>query len=399
MRTATRTTSDTPWERARMADIVRADRAAYGSGKSPMANAIVEQSGVRIDSERRRGRGAGVNPTGRFEPITRHVFDDGWETLEELPPFKTEVQIEKPRTIITRNESPDISFDRSINPYRGCEHGCVYCFARPSHAFMGLSPGLDFESKLFAKPDAAKLLERELAKEGYTPRSMAIGTNTDPYQPIEEHWRITRSILELLLETKHPFTITTKSDRVVRDLDIIGPAARLGIAAVAISVTSLDPRVHSTLEPRAPAPRKRLAAIKALSEAGVPAFASIAPVIPQVTDHELEAIVEAAAEAGARGATFIPVRLPHEVAPLFRAWLDEHYPDRAAKVMATIQALRGGKDNDPNFFTRMRGSGPWADLIRTRFEIACRKHNLPRLKIPLRRDLFEPPQGDQLRLF
>jgi len=201
------------------------------------------------------------------------------------------------------------------------------------------------------------------------------------------------------LETKHPFTITTKSDRVVRDLDIIGPAARLGIAAVAISVTSLDPKVHSTLEPRAPAPRKRLAAIKALSEAGVPTFASIAPVIPQITDHELEALVEAAAEAGARGATFIPVRLPHEVAPLFRAWLDEHYPDRAAKVMSTIQSLRGGKDNDPNFFTRMRGAGPWAELIRTRFEIACRKHNLPRLKIPLRRDLFEPPQGDQLRLF
>jgi DNA repair photolyase len=238
-----------------------------------------------------------------------------------------------------------------------------------------------------------------LSQPGYEVAPIALGTNTDPYQPIEENWRITRSILELLLETRHPFTITTKSDRVVRDLDIIGPAARLGIAAVAISVTSLDPKVHRTLEPRAPAPRKRLAAIKTLCEAGVPTFASISPVIPQITDHELEAIVAAAAEAGARGATYIPVRLPFEVAPLFRAWLDEHYPERAAKVMATIRSIRGGRDNDPNFFGRMRGEGPWAQLIRTRFEIACRKHNLPSLKIPLRRDLFEPPQGDQLRLF
>ena len=226
-----------------------------------------------------------------------------------------------------------------------------------------------------------------------------MGTNTDPYQPIEENWRITRSIIELLLETRHPFTITTKSDRVLRDLDLIAPAARLGLASVALSVTSLDPRIHQTLEPRAPAPRKRLAAIKALREAGVPAFAAIAPVIPQVTDHELESIVAAAAEAGADGAFWLPVRLPHEVAPLFRAWLDEHYPDRAAKVMATIQSLRGGRDNDPNFFTRMRGSGPWADLLRNRFEKACKRYGLGQAKFKLRTDLFQPPQGDQLRLF
>ena len=348
------------------------------------------------------GRGATGNATPTRFNLQERIADGDWldsvESLDGIVSRKTTVTVEHPRSILTRNSSPDIGFDRSVNPYRGCEHGCIYCFARPTHAYHDLSPGIDFESRLFAKPDAAKLLHAALSKRGYDVAPIALGTNTDPYQPIEEEWRITRSILELLLETRHPFTITTKSDRVVRDLDIIAPAARLGLAAVAISVTSLDPRIHRTLEPRAPAPRKRLAAIRALSDAGVPTFASIAPVIPQITDHELEALVEAAANAGARGATYLPVRLPNEVAPLFRAWLDRHYPDRAAKVMATIQAIRGGRDNDPNFFSRMRGQGPWADLIRTRFDIACRKHDLPRLKIPLRRDLFEAPQGDQLRL-
>src|SRR6185503_19276841 len=260
---------------------------APAGGKGGAYQDVSEMLGVVVEHERRRGRGAQSNAVGRYEPLARIAFDDGWRSLDELPPFKTTVQTDATRKIITRNDSPDIGFDRSINPYRGCEHGCIYCFARPTHAFHDLSPGIDFESRLFAKPDAAKLLHAALSQPGYTVAPIALGTNTDPYQPIEEHWRITRSILELLLETKHPFTITTKSDRVVRDLDIIGPAARLGIAAVAISVTSLDPRVHSTLEPRAPAPRKRLAAIKTLSEAGVPTFASIAPVIPQVTDHEL----------------------------------------------------------------------------------------------------------------
>jgi DNA repair photolyase len=348
------------------------------------------------------GRGATRNATPTRFNLKERLADGDWldsvESLDGIVQRRTSVTVERPKTILTRNSSPDLGFDRSVNPYRGCEHGCIYCFARPTHAYHDLSPGVDFESRLFAKPDAAKLLHAALSQPGYSVAPIALGTNTDPYQPIEEHWRITRSVLEVLLETKHPFTITTKSDRVLRDLDIIAPAAKLGLAAVAISVTSLDPKVHKTLEPRAPAPRKRLAAIKALSEAGVPTFASIAPVIPQITDHELEALVAAAAEAGARGATFLLVRLPLEVAPLFRAWLEQHYPDRAGKVMATIQSLRGGRDNDPNFFTRMKGQGAWAELIRTRFDIACRKHGLAKLKIPLRRDLFEPPQGDQLRL-
>jgi DNA repair photolyase len=348
------------------------------------------------------GRGATRNASPARFNLKERVTDGDWldsvESLDGIVARRTTVTVERPKTILTRNSSPDIGFDRSINPYRGCEHGCIYCFARPTHAYHDLSPGVDFESRLFAKPDAAKLLHAELSRPGYSVAPIALGTNTDPYQPIEEHWRITRSILELLLETRHPFTITTKSDRVLRDLDLIAPAAKLGLASVALSVTSLDPKIHQTLEPRAPAPRKRLAAIKALRQEGIPAYAAIAPVIPQITDHELEAIIERAAEAGANGAFWLPVRLPHEVAPLFRAWLDEHYPERAAKVMATIQSLRGGRDNDPSFFSRMRGAGPWAELIRTRFEIACRRHHVPNTKFRLRTDLFEPPQGDQLRL-
>ncbi len=353
-----------------------------------------------IESTKARGATRNAVPT-RFnlkERLVEGDWLDSVESLDGIVPRRTTVTIEKAKSILTRNASPDIGFDRSVNPYRGCEHGCIYCFARPTHAYHDLSPGVDFESRLFVKPDAAKLLHAALSRPGYEAGPIALGTNTDPYQPIEEHWRVTRSVLELLLETRHPFTITTKSDRVLRDLDIIAPAARLGIAAVAISVTSLDPKIHRTLEPRAPAPRKRLAAIKALSDAGVPTHVSISPIIPQITDHELEAIVEAAAAAGARGGFFLPVRLPHEVAPLFRAWLDEHYPDRAAKVMATIRSMRGGRDNDPGFFSRMRGHGPWAELLRTRFELAARRHGLARSKFVLRSDLFEPPAGDQMRL-
>ncbi|HMC93011.1 MAG TPA: PA0069 family radical SAM protein [Allosphingosinicella sp.] len=352
----------------------------------------------------RPGRGAPENRTPtRFNLPLREV-DGDWldargEVDGELPPLRTTVTMETPRTVITRNSSPDIGFDRSINAYRGCEHGCIYCFARPTHAYHDLSPGLDFETKLFAKPDAAKLLRAELAKPGYSPRPIAMGTNTDPYQPIEAIWRITRSLIEVLRETKHPFTITTKSDRVVRDIDLIAPMAAEGLASVAISITSLTPEISRTLEPRAPAGRKRLAAVKALAAAGVPVSVAIAPVIPAVTDHELEHIVEAAAEAGASGTFFLPVRLPHEVAPLFRAWLEEHFPDRAGKVMSIIQSLRGGKDNDPNFFTRLQGFGPWAELLRVRFEAAVRKHGLNREKKRLRTDLFTPPQGPQLRLF
>ncbi|HET9336134.1 MAG TPA: PA0069 family radical SAM protein [Sphingomicrobium sp.] len=348
------------------------------------------------------GRGATRNATPTRFNLKERIEDGDWldsvEGLDGVVARRTTVTVERPKTILTRNSSPDIGFDRSINPYRGCEHGCIYCFARPTHAFHDLSPGVDFESRLFAKPDAAQLLHATLSKPGYTVAPIAMGTNTDPYQPIEEDWRITRSIIELLVETRHPFTITTKSDRVLRDLDLIAPAARLGLASVALSVTSLDPKIHKTLEPRAPAPRKRLAAVKSLREARVPAYVAIAPVIPQITDHELEAIVACAADAGASGAFWLPVRLPHEVAPLFRAWLDEHYPERAAKVMATIQSVRGGRDNDPNFFTRMQGRGPWADLLRTRFEIACKRNNMPNAKFRLRTDLFEPPPGKQLRL-
>ena len=355
-------------------------------------------------TDARPGRGAPENRTpDRFNLPTREVDGDWLDAREDLdgapPPLRTTVTVEHPKTIITRNASPDIGFDRSINPYRGCEHGCIYCFARPTHAFHDLSPGLDFESRLFAKPDAAKLLRAELMKPGYQVRPMALGTNTDPYQPIEGKWRITRSILEVLAETNHPLTITTKSDRVLMDVDILKEMAAKNLASVALSVTSLTPEIARTLEPRAPAPRKRLAAVKALAEAGIPAWVSIAPVVPAITDHELEHIVEAAAEAGAIGCFFLPVRLPLEVAPLFRAWLDEHFPDRAGKVMSIINDLRGGKDNDPNFFTRMRGSGAWADLLRTRFQRAIRKHGLDGEKRRLRTDLFEPPQGPQLRLF
>jgi DNA repair photolyase len=351
----------------------------------------------------RPGRGAPENRTPtRFNLPVREADGDWLDAREEqdgeLPPLRTTVTVEHPRTIIAYNRSPDIGFDRSINSYRGCEHGCIYCFARPTHAFHDLSPGLDFETRLFAKPDAARLLRAELGKPGYRVRPIAMGTNTDPYQPIEAKWRVTRSVLEVLAETRHPVTITTKSDRVLSDLDILEGMGRQRLAGVALSVTSLTPEISRTLEPRAPAARKRLAAVRKLAEAGVPVSVAIAPVVPGITDHELEAIVEAAAEAGAQGVFYLPVRLPYEVAPLFRAWLDEHFPDRAGKVMAIIRDMRGGKDNDPNWFTRMQGFGPWADLLRTRFERAVTKVGLNKEKRPLRCDLFEPPQGPQLRL-
>jgi len=356
-----------------------------------------------IRPDARSGRGAPENRTPtRFGLATREADGDWLDAREEvddgLPPLRTTVTVENPKTIIAKNTSPDVSFDRSINPYRGCEHGCIYCFARPTHAFHDLSPGLDFESKLFVKPNAAQLLRIELGKPGYKCAPIAIGTNTDPYQPIEAKWRIMRSVLEVLAEVRHPVLITTKSDRVVRDLDILAPMAAQRLVGVAISVTSLRPEVSRTLEPRAPSGKKRLAAVRALADAGVPVSVAIAPIVPQVTDDELEGIVEAAAEAGARGVFYIPVRLPHEVAPLFRAWLDEHYSDRAGKVMNTIRSIRGGKDNDGNWFTRMRGEGPWAALLKTRFDIAVRKHGLNNERGPLRTDLFIPPSGPQLRL-
>ena len=349
-------------------------------------------------------RGATLNAESRRFNLPSTEADGDWldargDVDGAPPPLRTTVTVEQPRTIINRVTSPDIPFDRSINPYRGCEHGCIYCFARPTHAFHDLSPGLDFESKLFAKPTAAALLRAELGKPGYEARPMALGTNTDPYQPIEAEWRVTRSVLEVLRDCDHPVTITTKSDRVVRDLDLLAPMAAKGLSVVCLSITSLNRKVAMTVEPRAPSPERRLTAVRRLADAGVPVFVSIAPVIPAITDHELEHLIERAAEAGARGCFFIPVRLPHEVAPLFRAWLDEHFPERAGKVMSIIQSLRGGRDNDPDFGTRMRGSGPWAELLRTRFHRACRKHGLNSERIQLRSDLFCPPRGPQGELF
>src|SRR4051812_20388427 len=388
MRPAHRHETESPWQRARMAEVVRADAAAFGAGKSAIANAVMRETGARIDDERRRGRGAGVNPSGRFEPVTRHVFDDGWESLEELPPFKTEVQVEKPRTIITRNESPDISFDRSINPYRGCEHGCVYCFARPSHSYMGLSPGLDFESKLFAKPDAAKLLEKELAKDGYQPRTIAIGTNTDPYQPIEKQYRIMREILEVLEARGHPVGIVTKSHLVTRDIDILSRMAERGLAKVALSVTTMDRMLARTMEPRASTPTKRLEAIRQLSDAGIPASVMVAPIIPGLTDQEMERILDSARAAGAREAGYVILRLPLEVAPIFKDWLLRHYPDRYRHVMSLIRSMRDGKDYDSEWGKRMKGAGPYAWQIGRRFEITAKRLGLNAERRTLRTDQF-----------
>jgi DNA repair photolyase len=352
------------------------------------------------------GRGAVDNRLSDRFGLHQREADRDWlddrDTIDGGPPrLKTDVAIEHPKTIIARNQSPDIPFDRSINAYRGCEHGCVYCYARPTHVWHDLSPGLDFESKLTAKPDAAMLLRQELAKKSYVVGPLAMGTNTDPYQPIEGDWRITRDCIEVLADTRHPLTITTKSDRIMRDIDLLAPMARDGLLAVAISVTTLDPVIARTLEPRAPHPQRRLAAIRALTDAGIPVFVAVAPIIPAITDHELEAILAAAGEAGATGSFYIPIRLPHEVAPIFRDWLDAHFPDRAGKVMTIIRSLREGQDNDPRFFGRMRGSGIWADLIRTRFRIAARKAGLDRHGIDLRCDLFRKPGGDvrQMDLF
>jgi DNA repair photolyase len=350
-----------------------------------------------------KGRGAPSNAESSRYALPERRLDGDWldfilDEEDAPPPLRTTVTVEHARTIISRNSSPDVGFDQSINAYRGCEHGCIYCFARPTHARMDLSPGLDFESKLFVKPDAARLLRTELGRPRYEVKPIAMGTNTDPYQPIEGRYGITRACIEVLAACKHPLMITTKSDRVTRDLDLLAQMAADSLVAVALSVTSLDPDLSRKLEPRAPHPRKRLAAIRALSEAGVPVNACISPIIPAINDAEIEALVEAAVEAGARSVSNIPVRLPFEVAPLFRAWLAEHFPDRADKVMHQIRSIRGGRDNDPDFGSRMRGQGPYADLIRMRFNKARARFGLGNGRIVLRRDLFVPP-SDQGRLF
>ena len=352
-----------------------------------------------------RGRGAQSGQVStRFGLATREA-DGDWldaqETIDGTPaPLRTTVTEEHPRSIITRNTSPDIPFDRSLNAYRGCEHGCIYCYARPTHAYLDLSPGLDFETKLFAKPTAAKLLRQEFAKPRYTPAPLAMGTNTDPYQPIESRYRITRQVLELCLEVRHPVTITTKSDRILADLDILTDLAAARLTQVMISVTSLDPHLSRLLEPRAATPGRRLAAIEALARAGIPTHVSIAPIIPALTDEFMESILEQAAARGAHAASWIMLRLPHEVAPLFREWLATHYPDRATKVMSIVQDMRGGRDNDARFTTRMRPQGVWADLFRARFTKATNRLGLSREAVALDCSQFVKPARDgQLRLF
>jgi DNA repair photolyase len=359
------------------------------------------ESGTFIDRERRRGRGTVSNAAGRYEPLARVAFDDGWQGLDDLPPFKTTVTVDSTRKIITRNDSPDISFDRSINPYRGCEHGCVYCFARPTHAYLGLSPGLDFETKLFMKPNAPDLLERELSAPGYVPKIIAIGTNTDPYQPIERRHQIMRRILEVLERAGHPVGIVTKSALVLRDLDILARMAKRDLVKVAISVTTLDPKLARIMEPRAATPTRRLEALRQLVKAGVPASTLVAPVIPAINDAELERILDAVAETGVRHAGYVLLRLPLELRDLFRDWLVENFPDRVQHVFKLIRETRGGKDYDSAWGKRMTGAGPVAWMIGRRFEVACERLGFNKTGVKTTTEHFRPPRpaSEQLDLF
>ena len=368
---------------------------------SAPAGGVADIADISVAFERRRGRGTLSNGSGRYEPIARIAFDDGWQSLEGLPPFATTVSVDTTRRIITRNESPDISFDRSINPYRGCEHGCVYCFARPTHAYLGLSPGLDFESKLFVKPDAPALLEKELSAPGYVPRTMAIGTNTDPYQPIERKYQVMRGILEVLERAGHPVGIVTKSALILRDLDILARMAERNLAKVAISVTTLDAKLARTMEPRAATPSRRLEALRQLSAAGVPTSVMVAPVIPAINDADIERILDAASIAGVKGAGYVMLRLPLEVRDLFVEWLRANYPDREKHVMTLVREMRGGKDYDSTYGQRMTGAGPYAWMIGRRFENACAKLGLNQHKRPLSTEHFRSPhpRAEQLSLF
>ena len=348
-----------------------------------------------------KGRGATFNPANRFAADTRAAYDDGWGVVGESDdapaPRRTTVTIQLARTIIARNDSPDIPFTQSINPYQGCEHGCIYCYARPTHAYLDLSPGIDFETRLYAKPDAARLLRAELAKPGYRCDPIALGTNTDPYQPIEREWKVTRSVLEVLAAHEHPFTIVTKSALVERDIDIIAPMAAKRMARVYLSITTLDRELARRMEPRAAAPHRRLQALRTLSDAGIPVGVMVAPIIPQLNDRDLEAILDAAAEHGARSAGWVLIRLPLEVAPLFREWLDAHYPRRAAHIMSLIRQMRGGRDYDSAFGSRMRGGGAFATLIEKRFELACKRlgFNRGREHAGLDTSRFRPPRDER----
>jgi DNA repair photolyase len=353
-----------------------------------------------VTAGRRHGRGAQTNRSGRYEPIAYEPQDDGWESLAELEALTTEVQEVPARRILARNDSPDIGFDRSINPYRGCEHGCIYCFARPTHAFLGLSPGLDFETKLFAKTDAAQALERELAEPGYEVSTIAIGTNTDPYQPIERRYRIMRRILEVLSATNHPVGIVTKSALVLRDLDILTSMAKRGLVKVALSVTTLDRRLARAMEPRASTPDKRIETLQRLVDAGVPASVMVAPVIPGLTDMEMERILECASTVGIKNAGYVLLRLPLEIGDLFTEWLQANCPDRAKRVLSLMRSTRGGKLYDAKWGKRMVGDGPYAWMIGRRFEMAAERLGMNESSVELRTDLFTPPSrpGQQLKL-
>ena len=349
-----------------------------------------------------RGRGAVSNATGRFESMTTESFDDGWTVDDEAPAtLRTTITPEAARTIITSNDSPDVGFDRSINPYRGCEHGCIYCYARPAHAYMGLSPGLDFESKLFFKPEAGRLLERELSRKSYEPKVIHIGGNTDPYQPQERRLRVTRQVLEVMRRFHHPLSIISKSSLIARDTDILGPMGAAGLARAAISITTLDRSLARCMEPRAATPERRLWAVRQLTAAGLPTVVMFAPVIPGLNDHELEGVLQRAAEAGATGAGYVVLRLPLEIKDLFREWLESNRPDRASRVMSLVRQMRGGKDYDTQWGKRMKGEGPIAELIGRRFAIAKRRFGLDAARTPLDLTQFRVPakMGDQLDLF
>ena len=358
----------------------------------------IESGGIVVG--RRHGRGAQTNRSGRYEPIAYEPSDDGWESLAELEALTTEVQEVPARRILARNDSPDIGFDRSINPYRGCEHGCIYCFARPTHAFLGLSPGLDFETKLFAKTNAAQALERELAEPGYEVSTIAIGTNTDPYQPIERRYRITRGILEVLSATNHPVGIVTKSALVLRDLDILTSMAKRDLVKVAVSVTTLNRRLAHAMEPRASTPDKRIETLQRLVGSGVPASVMVAPVIPGLTDMELERILERASSVGIKNAGYVLLRLPLEIGDLFTEWLQANCPDRAKRVLSLMRSTRGGKLYDAKWGERMVGDGPYAWMIGRRFEMAADRLGMNKSSVELRTDLFTPPSrpGQQLKL-
>lgn len=348
-----------------------------------------------------KGRGATLQIEGRFESVARERFDDGWSSFdEELPPQKTSVTVERAKSVLQRQNSPDLPFDYSLNAYRGCEHGCIYCYARPSHAYLNLSPGLDFETRLFAKPDAAKLLREELAQPGYRCAPIALGSNTDPYQPVERDWQISRQVLQVLAECRHPLTIVTKSALIERDLDLLVQLAQDGLVQVFVSVTTLDATLARRLEPRAASPRRRLETINRLNQAGVPCGVMVAPVVPFLTDAELEAIVEAAAGHGAHHAAYTLLRLPYELKELFRDWLETHYPLQSGHVMSRLREMRGGKENDSAFGTRFHGTGLFADLLRRRFRLACERLELNRGEFMLDTGKFrKPAKGGQMGLF